>query len=342
MGFLNNLGEFFQFLTFQPLGLNWIDFLIIFVVIFYAVEGYAVGFLRSFFDFLSFIFSFIFALTFYNFFAHFLANGLNIAQGFANAVGFFLAAFIAEVVLSVLFRQIILLTNLKSYTSRVDPRVFSLLGIIPGVLSAVVLSTFILTLMISLPLSPYLKDSVFKSRIGNNLVSNTFGLENKLSQVFGPAVHDAMAFLTVEPKSSDSVSLRFKTNKISVDEEAEIEMFNMVNQERKKEGLSALSSDRSLTLVGRSHCQDMAQRGYFSHYTPEGKSPFDRMDEANITYTAAGENLALAPNTQLAMQGLMNSPGHRANILSNDFGKVGIGVIDAGVYGEFFCQEFTN
>jgi len=44
----------------------------------------------------------------------------------------------------------------------------------------------------------------------------------------------------------------------------------------------------------------------------------------------------------LAMQGLMNSPGHRANILSPSFHKVGIGVLDAGIYGEMFVQEFTD
>jgi uncharacterized protein YkwD len=86
----------------------------------------------------------------------------------------------------------------------------------------------------------------------------------------------------------------------------------------------------------------MLARGYFSHYTPEGLSPFDRMTQAGIAYTSAGENLAFSPNVQLAMQGLMQSPGHRANILSKDYGKVGIGVIDGGIYGEMFVQEFTN
>jgi uncharacterized protein YkwD len=86
----------------------------------------------------------------------------------------------------------------------------------------------------------------------------------------------------------------------------------------------------------------MLQGGFFSHYDKEGRSPFDRMDDARIAYLSAGENLALAPNTDLAMQGLMNSPGHRANILSKNFGHVGIGVMDGGIYGKMFVQEFTN
>ena len=86
----------------------------------------------------------------------------------------------------------------------------------------------------------------------------------------------------------------------------------------------------------------MLKKGYFSHYTPEGLSPFDRMEKVGIVYLAAGENLALSPNADLAMQGLMNSEGHKANILSKDFGKVGIGAIDGGVYGQMYCQEFTD
>ena len=86
----------------------------------------------------------------------------------------------------------------------------------------------------------------------------------------------------------------------------------------------------------------MLARGYFSHYTPEGLSPFDRMNQAHISFTYAGENLAFSANVQLAMQGLMNSPGHKANILSSHYHKIGIGVIDAGIYGEMFDQEFTD
>jgi uncharacterized protein YkwD len=57
---------------------------------------------------------------------------------------------------------------------------------------------------------------------------------------------------------------------------------------------------------------------------------------------SAGENLAYAPSVAIAHEGLMNSPGHRENILRASFNKLGVGVIDAGVNGKMFCQEFTN
>ena len=86
----------------------------------------------------------------------------------------------------------------------------------------------------------------------------------------------------------------------------------------------------------------MFARGYFAHMTPEGKDPFARMKEAGITFTNAGENLALAQTLAIAHNGLMNSPGHRANILRPQFGRVGIGILDGGVYGLMISQEFRN
>jgi len=216
------------------------------------------------------------------------------------------------------------------------------LGVIPGFLSGIVLSSFILSLIIALPFSVFLKHSVTDSRFGSVLVANTQVFAKSLNAVFGGAVNETLSFLTVEPQTNQSVDLKFKTKSIRVDKLSEREMFDQINQERKRNGLNELRFSESLAQVGRLHCKDMFIRGYFSHYTPEGLSPFDRMAQSDIAFNYAGENLALAPNTDLAMKGLMQSPGHRANILSVNFGKVGVGVIDGGIYGEMFCQEFTN
>jgi uncharacterized protein YkwD len=119
-------------------------------------------------------------------------------------------------------------------------------------------------------------------------------------------------------------------------------MLRLINQERLKEGLPALVWDEAAAKVARAHSVDMFKRGYFSHENPDGLSPFDRMEKAGITYSAAGENLAYAATVELAHAGLMRSPGHRANILEKDFGRVGIGVIDGGIYGKMFTQNFRD
>ena len=86
----------------------------------------------------------------------------------------------------------------------------------------------------------------------------------------------------------------------------------------------------------------MFQQGYFSHVSPGGKGPFDRMRNDGVQFTNAGENIALAPTLDIAHSGLMHSPGHRANILRPEFGRLGIGIVDGGKYGLMISQEFRN
>jgi len=339
--FLNTLSS----IQVSSFGFNWVDLFILIIVIFYSIEGYSIGFLASSIDFLSFVFSFIFGLTFYSFVGHLLSQFFAIPQGFSNAIGFFIVAVLFEIIFNFVLKNLISgfsLFNKETVSQGTARTLNKLLGIIPAILSAILLSAFIISLIISLPFSVFLKHSVSNSRGGNFLASNTQGFAKDWSNVFGGAINETLSFLTVEPKSNESVNLNFKTSDISVDSSAEQKMLLLINNERASKRLKSLVFDETLAEVGRNHCSDMFKRGYFSHYTPEGASPFDRMVSAGINFNYAGENLALAPNVDLAMQGFMQSPGHKANILSANFNRIGIGVIDGGIYGEMFCQEFTD
>lgn len=330
------MGSFFH-------SINWVDYVAIGVLFFYAIEGYAVGGIAAFFDFLKFVTAFFTALKLYVFVGFLLFHYLNLPQGISNAVGFFIVAFATEIILQVglggLLSKIIAQSVLRKPEWR---RWDSFLGIIPGLFSGLVLLMFLFTVIISLPVTLYLKSSISDGKISGLLVERSESLEKQFSVIFGGAANETINFLTIEPESDSSVRLNFTYKNGSIDTAAEDQMLTMVNTERTSRGLSPLVMDKRLQDVGLAHAQEMLERGYFSHYTPEGLSPFDRMDQAGISYVAAGENLAFSPNVSLAMQGLMQSPGHRANILSKDFGKVGIGVISAGIYGEMFVQEFTD
>jgi uncharacterized protein YkwD len=94
--------------------------------------------------------------------------------------------------------------------------------------------------------------------------------------------------------------------------------------------------------VARAYSTKMLAEGFFSHVDRQGNTPFDRMTAGDVEYKSAGENLALAPTLLMAHQGLMNSPGHRANILKAEYGTVGIGIIDAGAHGLMVTQNFTD
>ncbi|MGN6561766.1 MAG: CvpA family protein [Thermomicrobiales bacterium] len=125
---------------------------------------------------------------------------------------------------------------------------------------------------------------------------------------------------------------------LTVRPDLEARMLTMVNQERARAGQPALAWDDALLPIARAHGEEMFELGYFSHDSPVSGSPFDRLNAAGIQYHAAGENLALAPDLDIAMQGLMNSPGHRANILSPDYGRVGIGIISSRYHGLMVVQ----
>lgn len=338
------MAEFFQSFFLQ-LSINWLDVIVVVVIVYYAIEGYSLGFILAFFDLVSFILSFLLALKSYIFVAKFLVTYFSIPIGFAHAIGFFLIAFISEIVFSILLRM--LLRFLPTFDSpkrifRFFRRIDNFLGIIPGMMSAFIVLAFLLTIIVSLPSSPLIKRLVTGSQMGSVLIVNTSIFERRVNDIFGGAINETLNYLTVKPQSNEVVDLRFKVADGRIDEEAEGQMFKEVNKEREANGLAPFVMDTNLREVARRHSMDMLERGYFSHYTPEGLSPFDRMNEANIEYVYAGENLALAPSAGLAMQGLMNSAGHRANILNPNFNKIGVGAIDGGIYGIMFSQEFAN
>lgn len=324
-------------------GLNWVDWLIILISIFYMVEGYTSGAISGLFDIAGFLLSFGAGLKLYKPLGSIIGHILHVPQSVLHIIGFAVAAIFIEIILR--FIEAKFVQQMRKAQWLVDSPLWQankILGIIPGLISGLVLLAFLLTIMIVLPVAPGVKQTIGSSTIGNALVSKTQNFEHDLTSFFGGTQNDLLTFFTVEPQANGSLNLDFTDAQGTVDTSSEQQMLQMVNVERTKRNLPSLVMNDQLQKVAREHSQDMLTRGYFSHFTPEGKSPFDRMNDAGIVYGFAGENLAFSANVNLAMQGLMESPGHKANILSPNFRKVGIGVIDAGVYGKMFSQEFTD
>ena len=119
-------------------------------------------------------------------------------------------------------------------------------------------------------------------------------------------------------------------------------MVELVNAERARYGLPALKVNPQLVQLARLKAKDMVENNYFSHTSPTYGSPFEMMRKSNVTYLYAGENLAGASTVEAAHQALMNSPGHRANILNPSFKEIGIAVVPGSVYGKIFVQLFKG
>jgi uncharacterized protein YkwD len=128
----------------------------------------------------------------------------------------------------------------------------------------------------------------------------------------------------------------------TVDPESEAALLRLVNQERGLAGLAPLVADEALRTVAREHSQEMFTLGYFSHDSPVSGSPADRVRRAGIRFGIAAENLAYAPAVDVAHRSLMGSADHRRNILSPDLRRIGVGVVQSGVWGRMFTQSFTD
>ena len=124
--------------------------------------------------------------------------------------------------------------------------------------------------------------------------------------------------------------------------ENEKEVFNLINNQRKNNGLEPLKVDNEVQRVARIKAQDMVDNNYFSHTSPTYGSPFDMLKSFKISYKAAGENIAGNSSNSEAVKAWMNSSGHRANILNATYNYTGIGVVSSPKYGKIYVQMFIK
>jgi uncharacterized protein YkwD len=317
-----------------------IDFIVIIIFVFYLIDGYRNGFIKNFLELLGSVLSLYIAFILNNVVSSFLVSHFPLPLSLSKIVAFLIIWLITDILYSIglFFAYRPIPQKIK------EAPVNKILGVLPAFFKAVIIILLILIFLTSMPIKESQK---FKGEMGKTHVAKTFLgsssiLQKSYQTVFGKGIEDLVNFFTLPPQSDKLVALNYRTQNITIDENSENQMLDLINQARKANGLSVITMDDHLREVARAHSKDMFQRGYFSHYTPEGLSPFDRLRNAGIIYVYAGENLALAPDVNKAEQGLMDSEGHRENILNSNFNKVGIGVVDAGIYGRMFTQDFTD
>ncbi|MBB3108488.1 putative YkwD family protein/spore coat assembly protein SafA [Paenibacillus phyllosphaerae] len=123
----------------------------------------------------------------------------------------------------------------------------------------------------------------------------------------------------------------------------ESQVAQLVNAERAKAGLKPLTLNWQLSRVARVKSEDMRDKAYFSHQSPTYGSPFEMMKAFGLSYSYAGENIAAGQTTaQAVMTSWMNSPGHKANILSPNFTEIGVGYAAGGSMRHYWTQQFIK
>lgn len=213
----------------------------------------------------------------------------------------------------------------------------------------VFVTTLVLTIFVIMPMPPtvagYLDDSVvtraltdpdgvpqglFTDIAGDRIVEALLNLQQLVGDrkvVIGPG--ESLEIPPADPED------------LHRDREAAEEIFEKVNLARSEAGLAPLRWSDELAAVAARHAREMYVDGYFAHESPKTGTLGDRLHDASIAYRLAGENLALATTPNEVHNGLMDSPGHRANILGEEFRIVGIAVI-RGPLGLMTVQVFTG
>ncbi len=154
--------------------------------------------------------------------------------------------------------------------------------------------------------------------------------------------HAALAYVT-DRRSGDTYWTALWARPLAAGDLARTaaEVVDLTNRERARAGLPPLAVDPLLAKAAQAHSADMVARAFYSHTSPEGGKPWDRAAAAGCTRRSIGENIACGQRSPAeVVEGWMNSPGHRANILKPDFTHIGIGFAGGGPAGMYWTQLF--
>lgn len=155
--------------------------------------------------------------------------------------------------------------------------------------------------------------------------------------------NNVTAVLQVSDAMENRLKEQYGAPSKSLADSFELQNFDLVNAERKQHQLSTLKYSKQNSETARKHSKDMANNHYFDHTNLKGQSPFDRLKKDGITFNSAGENLAYGQVSSIyAHQGLMNSIGHRKNILNDTFKILGVGVDFNDEKQPFWTENYTG
>jgi uncharacterized protein YkwD len=174
---------------------------------------------------------------------------------------------------------------------------------------------------------------------------DVFRHDNRLIMVFYD-IHEnnkVTAIQVIDDKLEENNKAFYASPSETLEKGFEYQLFDLTNASRVVFGLPVLKWDNRVAGTARKHSVDMAEHHYFDHYDLKGESPFDRMKNDDISFTTAGENIAYGQFSSIfAHEGLMNSMGHRKNILQKDFKYLGVGVAFNNQSQPFYTEDFYN
>lgn len=317
---------------------NWIDWVVVAVVVYHLVTGWQTGLIFLIDSMVAFLASLWLAMRYHLVVGNFLSEKFGLHTLWSTLAGYIIVAFVSQTVIAEGIGFLLKKLPKQFFASNVN----RVLGMTISVINALLVVTFLFLILSLLPIRGTVKKDIKQSLIGRQLLVFADRYGGGVKTTVDETAREVIKFLTIHPQSRERIPLDIGKSELTIDIEAEKIMLDLVNRERANAGVATVRHDKAIIEVARAHSRDMFERKYFSHISPDGDDTGDRMEKAGFSFQIAGENLAYAPDVQTAHEGLMNSEGHRRNILDPQFHRIGIGVIDGGIYGKMFVQNFTD
>jgi uncharacterized membrane protein required for colicin V production len=285
------------------MSVNFVDFLVVFFLVFFLWQGYKTGFLAGVFNIISTLISLGAAIFFYPNLGQILVNWFGWSENISLLVAFFAIFIFLELILSFIFHRIYVLIS-PAYIAIRGLLIWDrVLGLIPSALVGLFIVSLVLLVILILPKWKNASEAIGASWWGRNVLTRALKYQPQIESVLNRLPYRNLAYLiTPKPLSKESIELNLPEEiKLTPDNKSEKAMFGLVNRERSNRGLNKVVWDDTLLKPARDHCLDMFERGYFSHYSPEGDSPFDRLDKLGIEYKAAILRLSLSLSKTLTV-----------------------------------------
>lgn len=315
--------------------MNIIDAITLFIIVAFALFAFFGNPLKTIKSFVSFAVSFLAASLL-------LDPVLSLVESFGLKENVYTPLVIYSFLIIVFWGLIFSLILPALPKVKFHSMVFRVIGLFVGAIYGLIFAIFLSGVLPQFLLSPRAIDLVYSSNLArflqNQQLAKVFktrylsSISPRLTQAILVPEEDNTVFHLDLPQNIQS--------EISTKDESLL--YGLTNYARKSAGQGTLIRDNSLDILARNYAAEILSSGNFAHRDKEGNSPDMRAKNMQIKFNYFGENLAFAPTISVAQEGLLNSKGHRANIESPIFRRIGIAVIDVRYYGKIIVEEFAN
>lgn len=282
---------------------------------------------------LTFIFTWLvvlLALGSYGLLSSFMQEHLILSKGVADGGSFLLMLTIFSGIAIVGYKLILLNTYLELSRYKL-----SVMTALMGAGTFIVITSCIVTMLLSFPITPFIKNVVNNSLILSNMTTSLQTLESFQYRIFSKPSTSLLNFLVNTPRQPSQITVATNGSLIPAEQEG-IALFEMINKKRVRTGSPALVQEEELSLVATTLAQNISTSQAFSQSTVRGVTPFDILTNARVPYTTAYFIPIYAQSKDLAFNGVKQIPEYHQHLISSKYSRIGVGSVWLKEHGFIF------